>query len=514
MKFEVIKRGEEKFSSDAIYSIVQAWYQSPDFEDMLEADKYYFNENAIKDKRRYTISSDDFDQPVKVENPILTNTRASNAFLTKLVDQKVAYTIGKDFYLLNDSVKQDDETFMLFEHEVNKRYTPNFRTNFLRAAKDSVKKGIGWLYVYYDDNGNLMFKRCEPSDIIPIWGDVNHTELKELIRCYWVHEWMPDGSNGRVLKVEYYTMDGVYRYSDVGKQLALTGMDNYLTVTDGETIESYNWNKFPWICLKYNSDEKGLLFKIKSLIDAYDRLESDYCDAIADTPNSLMVVKNYDGSNPAEFMKNASQYRTIFVQDDGDAKVLQSQLSHGGVEAMLTRLRKDIYSFGCGIDLDLNNIGNVSGVALKVLYADLNTDSMFWQGELVKSVEDILWFIKADIESKTGNKFAKVEYTVRFNTDEIFNEQEIIQSAAESSGIISQRTIVENHPWVDNIYKELSYIRDDEQRERVEELELTQEQAKALGINKSYTKFVEEAVQEVIPNNVVIEDDKSENVEI
>ena len=48
------------------------------------------------------------------------------------------------------------------------------------------------------------------------------------------------------------------------------------------------------------------------------------------------------------------------------------------------------------------------------------------------------------------------------NHDIIINESDAIGQCADSGGILSKRTILENHPWVVNAEQELERIREEE----------------------------------------------------
>ena len=55
--------------------------------------------------------------------------------------------------------------------------------------------------------------------------------------------------------------------------------------------------------------------------------------------------------------------------------------------------------------------------------------------------------------------FMDEEYEIMFNTDNITNESEIITSCKDSAGIISDETILANHPWVTDAAKEMDRLK-------------------------------------------------------
>ena len=216
---------------------------------------------------------------------------------------------------------------------------------------------------------------------------------------------------------------------------------------DEEGNELYNeiaatWEKVPFIGFKYNADEISLLKWIKPLIDDYDLNTSDTSNNLQDIPNSIKVVKNYDGTDKGEFTQNLATFRTAFVSGDGDMKTIETNMDVAAIDSHLNRLRKDIYEAGNGVDTQEISMGNASGVALKFRYADLDTDTDDLAAEFTASLEEVLWFIKIDMLNKGAGDYLDLKVDIIFNTDMIINESETITDVGNSVGIISEETII------------------------------------------------------------------------
>jgi SPP1 family phage portal protein len=98
-------------------------------------------------------------------------------------------------------------------------------------------------------------------------------------------------------------------------------------------------------------------------------------------------------------------------------------------------------------------------VALKFRYADLDNDMQDMANEFSSSLENLIWFIKVDMLNKGIGDFMDEAYDIVFNTDNITNESEIITSCRDSAGIISDETILANHPWVTDATRELDRLK-------------------------------------------------------
>ena len=460
-----------------IQAMISEFEGSAAYTFMGVAQRYYENDPDIKEKKRQVIAKDMENNAVLKESKVLTNNKLQHNFMKKLTRQKIGYMLGKPFTLTE--VRDDDKDAKAFFEDLQEYLPMSFFKFIKNVARDSIVKGIGWVQVYYNEAGELKMRRCNPEEIIPIWADADHTILDALIRQYRVEKYT--GGDKKTIKyVEYYTREGVYYYvyDDTG-HLVLNpdisenpGSHFSLMNDDPEAEEKQrgvNWQEIPFIPFKYDPDEQSLLSRIKSLVDDYDKKTSGIADTIDDHPNAITVVKNYDGASKEEFVQNKNEYRTIFVQGDGDAKSLETPLNVGDLDKHLERLRQDIYEFGQGVNTADKDIRDTSGVALRFIYADLDMDCVDWGGEVKWSLMKLIWFIQQDMVFKTGVDYTNVRYDIVFNTDVIINESETILNCMNSAGHVSSRTIAANHPWTLDADKEMEALK--KETEQTYELE-------------------------------------------
>lgn len=443
-------------------AVISEFENSPFRTYMDVAERYYRNENDILEAKRTVIGRDENNRAILMESKVLSNNRLCHNFMKKLTRQKIGYMLGKPFTLT--ATKSDDTKAEEFFKLTKDYFNKDFYKLIKNIGRDSIVKGLGWLLVYYDEEGNLRFMRCAPEEIIPLWADSDHTVLDAAIRKYSVEQYNR-GKKTIIKYVDYYTLEGVYHYvyNDSGKlieredvpKLSPHFMVKGVDEEGNEQELGVQWARIPLIPFKYDPDEQSLLVRIKSLIDDYDKKTSGIANNIDDFPNSTVVVKNYDGQSKEEFVQNKNEYRTIFVQGDGDARALETPLNVQEVDKHIQRLREDIYEFGQGINTADKDIRDTSGVALRFLYGDLDMDCIDWGNEVEWSIMLLVWFIQQDLIAKRRGDYTDVEYNVIFNTDMIINETETIQNCFTSSGIISNKTIAANHPWVLNANREL-----------------------------------------------------------
>lgn len=441
---------------------VSEWKTSKRRADMRKGESYYRNKTDILDRERTAIGASGAKEVIGN----LADNKLVNGFFRKLVDQKVGYLLSKPL-----SIQTDND-----EHQ--KQLADFFGKAMLRMlqniGKEAIKKGIAWLHVYYNEAGQLSFMKIPAEEIIPLWRDAAHTDLQAVIRVYEVEVY--EGTRRTVVtKIEWWDTNGVKRYVlQAGGQYGLVpdveaGDEGaHFTVAQGESEKPANWERVPFIAFKYNEEEQGLLELIKSLIDDYDARKSDNSNNLEDLPNSIYVVKDYDGTNAGEFRKNISAYRVVFTQGEGGVDTISLEINTEAYKVHMDQNRKDIYEFGRGVDTESDKLGNSpSGIALRFLYADLDMDCNIIETEFQASFEQLRWFIDVHIANTAGQDYSDEAVDFVFNRDIIISESEVITDVKNSVGIVSDETLLANHPYVTDVQKELDRL----QKQREEEQE-------------------------------------------
>lgn len=447
-------------------TIVAEWQNSDKRKNMFEAQEYFGGKNTfISGKLRKAVG----EKGNLVVCNRLENTKLPHAFLHKLVNQKVSYLLSKDFSIQTEKDK--------YAEILGEFFDKHFMRKLKNVGKDAVINGVAWLQVYYDEEGNLCSKRIPSEEVFPFWKDVDHTELDALLRIYSLWHYDQQGNKTEIKKVEYYTTEGVWYFQQDGNNLipdpdksVQKGSNfrmevevvNKETGEPEKTVQEAMWQKIPFICFKYNTEELPLLAHIKELIDDYDTTTSGLSDAIKDSPRSAKVVSGMEGEDKQTFIRNFSTLGLAFVAPDGKVENLGVDIEHQSVEAHANRLRKDIFEFGGGVDTQNENLGVASGVALKFRYADLDMDCSFMGNEFSAALEELVWFVAQDILVKTGEDYTEEDVEFIFNTDMAMNESEVIDNLAKSTDL-SLETRLANHPYVTDLQEEMDRKKKEQQ---------------------------------------------------
>lgn len=227
-------------------------------------------------------------------------------------------------------------------------------------------------------------------------------------------------------------------------------------------VYSHSFGEVPFIPFYNNAAHKNDLARIKGLIDSYDKTFNGFMNDLEDIQEVIMVLTGYSGTKLADFIGDLKKYKAIKLDDadSGSVKTLNIEIPVEARKEMLELCKKAIFIEGQGVDPDPQNFGNSSGVALEFLYSLLelkagNMQTEFTEG-FAKLIRAICKFHNIKIKDDT------VQQTWTRNA--IRNDKENSEIAKNSVGLVSERTNLKNHPFVEDADAEITQL----QKERNE----------------------------------------------
>ena len=90
--------------------------------------------------------------------------------------------------------------------------------------------------------------------------------------------------------------------------------------------------------------------------------------------------------------------------------------------------------------------GNPNQMNIQSMYSDIDLDANGIEIEFQAAMEELLWFVNQHLANTGKGNFEGEEVKVIFDRDVLINETEAINNCKNSVGILSNETIVKNHP--------------------------------------------------------------------
>lgn len=413
------------------------------------AKRYYEKKNDIL----YGKKADDTDS----ENPLRnSDNRVPSNFYRLQVNQKAAYAFTKPPKFDVGDEKAND----IIATSLGDAYKKKCKALCIQAANNAV----AWLHYWKNENGEFRYAVVDSTQIIPVWSEDLEKELYAVLRTYTkigrengkkyiIYEIWTDTECQAFQREENLPLD----------QLQYCNMYAAVEMSTGEaeysSIYRHDWGVVPFIFFNNNDEMLSDLTDVKELIDSYDKVYSGFINDLQDIQELIFILTNYGGEaeDAASVLEEMRTKKVIQVESEGaddrsGISTLAIDIPVEAREKVLTMTRKAIFEQGMAIDPDPQNFGNSSGVALSYLYSLLELKTGMLETEFTISFNHL---VRAILKCY-GMVPKKIEQT--WTRTSVSNDAELADIASKSKGVISDETIVRNHPWVKDPKDELELL--------------------------------------------------------
>lgn len=491
---EGITRTYLKTHNAVLNTIIKNFITSDDFKEMIDSDKYYESQNVkiterqklmmLYEEKEKTIDGKIVKEQYPYTAPDLSraNHKLAHGYLYELINQCKDYLVGNPVKTEYDDKipKKVTETI----DDILYKYNDWGKFN-QENVKNAQKYKIGWSRIVIDENtGNLKLLNVNSKQVIYFLNE--YEELQCLIYLYTKVEYDDKGKKQEVKYAEVFddTFKDVYKSTkgykfsiDKEDVRLLTKVTQYETTTTHlngdidnvksviETEEILSWGRIPWVMWKYNDDNVDALKPIRCFIDIMDIDLSDLANNVDDVQDAIWILENYQGQSLKQFMEDLKIKKAINVGDGGKVDSKTVEIPTEAREKLYDRCEKNIYRFGRGINFaDRDNLGNASGVALKWSYGPLDekADDLEENGQVALNDLFNLIFTYLNALGIYKNEYDSNDIKFIFDRHMITNELEQVNMVMNSTDLLSRKTALSHHPFVDDAEDEIKEIESDE----------------------------------------------------
>ena len=380
---------------------------------------YYNNKNAIMN-RQYK----DTNKP---------QNRLSHPFASYITNMATGYFLGNPVSYNSDNQDLLERILDIFKYN-------DEADNNTTLAKHSSIAGYAVELLYIDENSNARFKAL-PADEVAIVYD-NTLEENILYAIRYFEEDIPGEDKTKTI-INVYTSNTIQTYKLE---------DNEITFID--EVAHY-FNDVP-VSVYVNNDELyGDFERVKGLIDAYDKTQSDTANDFEYFTNALLVISGVlvEDEEGLNFKEN----RVLnFAGTDGKAEYLLKNINDNALENYKNRLVEDIHKFAQIPNLtDEKFAGNVSGESMKYKLMGLENivsvkEAKFKKG-LMRRIELLCNFLNI----ATNDLMLYTDIQPVFTRNKPKNDVELANMVKSLYGILSDETLISILPFVENSKEEI-----------------------------------------------------------
>lgn len=379
-----------------------------------------------------------------MSDPSKPNNKIANAYASYITDTLVGYFIGEPVtYTANDNVLIQDLNMIL---EYNDEADEN-----AELAKNASIYGVAYEMLYLSEEDKMIrFKSLNPKEVIPIFDKTVEQNLLAVMRYYEDYDYVEDNT---------YTIVEVIDSKMVRRYKLDTGLS---------LLEEYPhyFSMVPVAIFKNNEDETGDFEQVISLIDAYDKMESDSLNDFEYFVDAYLAL--YGFTADAEDIAQMKENRVLLMDEGTSAEWLIKQTSDAYVENMKNRLDKDIHKFAkCPNMSDEEFASNASGIAIK--FKLLGTENLvsIKERKFKRGLQQRLELMSM-INSVLREGFDWRAIDIVFTRNIPSNDTDIANMVNTLKDIVSEQTLLAQIPFVDDVQTELEKLK--QEREENKEL--------------------------------------------
>lgn len=412
---------ETELSPELIKKIIER-FRSVETPRLEKLDKYYKTQNEIL--RR--VQTD--------EN--LPNNKIAHPYASYITDILTGYFMGEGVSYSSEDPAPAQELQMILEYNDEKDEN-------LELAKDMSIFGSSIELLYLDEEAQIRLKRLDPREVIVVYDDTLNNDILYGIRFYESEDLLTEKKS---YIIEVYT----------DKEVIIYTSDELLSSLVEKDRQVHYFGMCPVVPFFNNEEQIGDFEPVISLIDAYDRMESDSLNDFDYFVDAYLVLSGLqaDSEDIATMKKN----RVILLDQDSNAEWLTKNGNDSSVENVKTRLDKDIHKFAKVPDMsDEAFAGNASGVAIKYKTMPMEDVVAIKERKFKKGLQRRIELIFAMLAVKsTAYDWRAIDITFKRNLPA--NESEIATMISKLNKIVSKKTLVAQIPFVEDPDEELQRL--------------------------------------------------------
>lgn len=422
----------------AVLTVISMYRHSDEFEKAGIAQRYYYAENDTV-SRKVVLRAGVVETEVKqggkptgekrqtITNEEIPGNRIYSDFFRRFVLQESQYLLGNGVTL---------------DVGVKEKLGLGFDTAVAQMGVWALVHGVCWGYWNYDHLEVIRAYTDEYSGFVAL--------LDELTGAVMVGIQFWQLSRSKPLMVRVFETDGVTLMGDNGSSFSVLEEKRpykqtlIRDVLGTRVIGGENYAVLPVFPLYANEKKRTeLSLSIRSKIDLYDSILSDFGDNLDKANDVYWVLNNYGGTTKdiAMMLETIHRLKAIVNVSDGSnsstATPQSFEVPYAARATALDLLEKALYKDYMATNMSEITGGSLTNVAIETATMNLNlkVDAFEWQ--VFQFVQNVLMIAGVETEQIT------------FKRRSIVNNSEIIQDIYIAQGDLDRETRLKLNPMID-----------------------------------------------------------------
>lgn len=420
---------------DKLLEIIRKYKASADFKIALQANAYFRAENPETAKkmllRPTVVSIKDDKGKVKKQNRMaqIDGNRVYSGFFGRFVTQQNQYLLGNGVTLESDADKE--------------KLGLGFDKKMEAIGERALLHGVCWGF------WNADHLEAIEAAVDGFTGFVALVDERTSAPMLGVQFWQLSAK--RPMYIRLFEVEGVSEYTVAEGAITLTSPRKAYkvsTVTDelGEmVVGEENWGVLPLIPFYANTEKRSeLTWAIKSKIDLYDRILSDFGDNLDRACDVYWVLNNFGGTMDeiAETVAKIEEIKAVANISDGtgtqaSAEPRTIEVPYQARREALDLLEKALYQDYMALNMDALTGGSLTNVAIETAMLNLNLKADRYEWQAFSFVQGVLRLLGIEMEE------------IKFKRQTLVNRSEIVEDIGVMRDYIDKRTALKLNPYID-----------------------------------------------------------------
>lgn len=343
------------------------------------------------------------------------NYKMPSKFFNRFITQENQYLLGNGVGWKNTAT--------------GKKLGEDFDTELQKLGQKALSGGVAFGFWNLDH-----LEQFSVMEFAPLYDEENGALMAG------VRFWQVDAQ--KPLRATLYEIDGytdyIWNKNDTeGYGRVLHEKRPYklkIRVSEADGTEIYdgeNYPDFPFVPLWANPQRQSELVGIREQIDCYDLIKSGYANTIDEGSIIFWTLKNAGGMDEVDLAKFVERMKTLHAtkfDDDVDVESHTQEAPYQGREALLNKLRSDLYEDAMALDTKNIADGAVTATQIRAAYEPLNSKVDQYEYCVREFLKGIL-------------KLAGIEDEPMFTRSIIVNSQEEIQLVIQSASYLTDEYV-------------------------------------------------------------------------
>lgn len=304
---------------------------------------------------------------------------------------------------------------------------------YFDLGRDLSICGAGFALVWVERSG-VRVCRCDPCDCFAIRSGEAGTPIVGTVRLF-------AGTEGETKGV-LYTSEQLIPFAWDGGGVTLG------------TAEANLLHTISLLPFSNNCQGVGDFEMVTGLVDAYNVLLSGALDDMQSVANAFLALYGMQGTTQKD-IEQANRTRILSLSEGGRAEFVVKNLNHEALGQLEVNLRRSILQLSMTPDLcDEHFAGNSSGVALQYKLWGIEQVRSAKERAFTDGLRALLAALTAG-ERLMGRNVDLTGGTAAFYKNLPQDNATLAETLLSLSPVLSNRTILENLPWVADAQEEL-----------------------------------------------------------